>query len=177
MSEAAIGSPPPAPSRKGRGSAVISTSVRFVATHPATSIGVVLCLIVVASALFAPWLSPFDPNDQHIIDRMQPPNGTYLLGTDSFGRDVLSRILWGARISLLVAVTSIAAAIAIGGTIGMVSGYVGGRVDLLVMQTMDVLLSFPSLILGLIVVALLGPELVNLAFAIALTCPCDVVKL
>ena len=82
---------------------------------------------------------------------------------------MLSRILWGARISLLVAVTSIAAAIVVGGTIGMVSGYVGGRVDLFVMQTMDVLLSFPSLILGLIVVALLGPELINLVFAIALT--------
>ena len=128
-----------------------------------------LCVIVVAGALLAPWVAPFDPNDQNIIDRMQPPGGDYLFGTDSFGRDVLSRILWGARISLLVAVTSIAAAIAIGGTIGMVSGYIGGRFDLIVMQTMDVLLSFPSLILGLIVVALLGPDLINLVFAIALT--------
>ena len=142
---------------------------RFVAAYPATSIGAALCMIVVAGALLAPWLSPFDPNDQNIIDRLQPPGGDYLFGTDSFGRDVLSRILWGARISLLVAVTSIAAAIAIGGTIGMVSGYVGGRIDLLVMQTMDVMLSFPSLILGLIVVALLGPDLINLVFAIALT--------
>ena len=126
-------------------------------------------MIVVAGALLAPWVAPFDPNDQNIIDRMQPPGGDYLFGTDSFGRDVLSRIMWGARISLLVAVTSIAAAIAIGGTIGMVSGYIGGQFDLIVMQTMDVLLSFPSLILGLIVVALLGPDLINLVFAIALT--------
>jgi peptide/nickel transport system permease protein len=147
----------------------VTRLLRFVASHPATSIGAVLCGIVVAGALLAPWVAPFDPNDQNIIDRLQPPGGDYLLGTDSFGRDVLSRILWGARISLLVAMTSIAAAIAIGGIIGMISGYVGGRVDLLVMQSMDVMLSFPSLILGLIVVALLGPDLINLVFAIALT--------
>jgi peptide/nickel transport system permease protein len=145
------------------------TALRFVAEHPATSIGALLCIIVVAGALLAPWVAPFDPNDQNIIDRLQPPGGDYLFGTDSFGRDVLSRILWGARISLLVAVTSISAAIAVGGVIGMISGYVGGRIDLLVMQTMDVMLSFPSLILGLIVVALLGPDLINLVFAIALT--------
>ena len=138
-------------------------------SYPATAIGTLLCLIVVAGALLAPWIAPFDPNDQNVIDRLQPPGGDYLLGTDAFGRDVLSRVLWGARISLLVAVTSIAAAIAVGGTIGMVSGYVGGRFDLLVMQTMDVLLSFPSLILGLIVVALLGPDVINLVVAIALT--------
>jgi peptide/nickel transport system permease protein len=142
---------------------------RLMRAYPATSIGAALCLIVVCGAVFAPWLAPFDPNDQHIIDRLLPPGGDYLLGTDSFGRDVLSRILWGARISLVVSVASIAAAIAVGGTIGMVSGYVGGRVDLLVMQTMDVMLSFPSLILGLIVVALLGPDLINLIIAIALT--------
>jgi peptide/nickel transport system permease protein len=143
--------------------------LRFICNYPATSIGVVLCVIVVAGALFAPWLAPFDPNDQTIVDRMQPPSAQYLLGTDSYGRDVLSRILFGARISLLVAVASIGAALVIGGSIGLVSGYVGGRIDLFIMQVMDVLLSFPSLIMGLIVVALLGPDLVNLVFAIALT--------
>ncbi len=143
--------------------------IRFIRDHPATSIGVLLCVIVVAGAVFAPWLAPHDPNDQNIVDRMQPPSATYWLGTDSYGRDVLSRILFGARVSLVVAVASIGSALVIGGTIGLVSGYVGGRIDLFVMQVMDVLLSFPSLILGLIVVALLGPELVNLVFAIALT--------
>jgi peptide/nickel transport system permease protein len=143
--------------------------VRFVRSYPATSVGVVLCVIVVAGALFAPWLAPYDPNDQTIVDRLQPPSGDYLLGTDSYGRDVLSRILFGARVSLQVAVASISSALLVGGAIGLVSGYVGGRVDLFIMQVMDVLLSFPSLILGLIVVALLGPELLNLVFAIGLT--------
>jgi len=158
----------PTPSRKGR-RGLLSRPLRFITAYPATTIGAILCLIVVAGALLAPWVAPFDPSDQNVIDRLQPPSSTYIFGTDQFGRDVLSRILWGARISLLVAVTSIAAAIVVGGTVGMVSGYVGGQFDLITMQTMDVLLSFPSLILGLIVVALLGPDLINLIFAIALT--------
>ena len=137
--------------------------------YPIASIGALLCLLIVAGALFAPWLAPHDPLDQNIIERLAAPSAEFPFGTDAYGRDVLSRILWGARISLVVAVTSIAAAILVGGAIGMVSGYVGGRFDLVVMQAMDVLLSFPSLILGLIVVALLGPDLWNLVFAIALT--------
>lgn len=137
--------------------------------NPTTTIGVVLCVLIVVGAVFAPQLAPFDPIEQNIIDRLQPPGGDYLLGTDIYGRDVLSRILFGARISLIVAVASIGAAIVIGGAIGMISGYVGGRTDLFIMQVMDVLLSFPSLILGLIVVALLGPEMINLIIAIALT--------
>jgi peptide/nickel transport system permease protein len=156
---------PTAPSQRRRGKRVVA----FAIAYPATTIGAILCLLVLAGALLAPWLAPFEPNDQHIIDRLAPPGGDYLLGTDAYGRDVLSRILWGARISLAIAVSSITVAIVIGGTIGMVSGYVGGQIDLIVMQTMDVLLSFPSLILGLIVVALLGPDLINLVAAIALT--------
>ncbi len=137
--------------------------------NPTTLAGAVMCLIVLAAALLAPWISPYDPLDQNIIDRLQPPGGDYLFGTDIYGRDVLSRILWGARISLLVSVASIGVAILVGGTIGMVAGYVGGRIDLFIMQVMDIMLSFPSLILGLIVVALLGPDLINLIIAIALT--------
>jgi peptide/nickel transport system permease protein len=137
--------------------------------NPMTSIGALLCLIVVCGAVFAPWLATHDPVDQNILDQLKPPGGDYLLGTDNFGRDVFSRILFGARVSLIVAVLSIGFAMIVGGLIGMVSGYVGGRTDRLVMQVMDILLSFPSLILGLIVVALLGPDLENLVFAIALT--------
>lgn len=143
--------------------------MRRIAAYPIASIGALLCALIVAGAVLAPWLAPFDPLDQNIVDRLASPGGDYAFGTDAYGRDVLSRILWGARISLVVAVTSIAGAILVGGAIGMVSGYVGGRTDLLIMQAMDVLLSFPSLILGLIVVALLGPDLINLVLAIALT--------
>lgn len=142
---------------------------RAALSHPTVAAGALLCVLLVAAAVLAPALSPFDPYDQHIIDRLVPPDATYILGTDSFGRDVLSRLLWGSRSSLLVAASSTIVAVVVGGAIGMVSGYVGGRTDLLVMQVMDVLLSFPSLLLGLVVVALLGPDLKNLIGAIALT--------
>jgi peptide/nickel transport system permease protein len=131
--------------------------------------GLIVLAAIIIMAVFAPWLAPHDPVEQDIIARLQPPDAQYLLGTDMFGRDVLSRIIWGSQISLIVAFASIVVALAIGGTIGLVSGYVGGRFDLVVMQAMDVLLSFPSLIMGIIVVALLGPSLGNLVFAIALT--------
>ncbi|MBK1657017.1 ABC transporter permease [Paracraurococcus ruber] len=134
-----------------------------------TWIGGLLCLAVLLAALLAPWIAPFDPAEQSILDRLQPPGGDHWLGTDQFGRDILSRLLWGARISLTVSLGAIGLAMVVGGTIGLVSGYIGGRLDLFTMQVMDVLLSFPSLILGLIVVALLGPDLVNLVIAIALT--------
>jgi peptide/nickel transport system permease protein len=132
-------------------------------------VGAVLLVLIVLMAVLAPWLAPHDPAEQDIIARLQPPDAQYLLGTDAFGRDVLSRIIWGSQISLIVAFASIIVAMLIGGAIGLVSGYVGGRTDLLVMQAMDVLLSFPSLIMGIIVVAMLGPSLGNLVFAIALT--------
>lgn len=132
-------------------------------------VGAVLLVLIILMALLAPWVSPMDPSDQNIIARLAPPDSTYLLGTDAFGRDVLSRIIWGSQISLTVSFASILVAMAVGGAIGLVSGYVGGRTDLLIMQVMDVLLSFPSLIMGIIVVAMLGPSLANLVFAIALT--------
>lgn len=137
--------------------------------NPTTLVGAVICLAIMLAAVLAPWLAPYDPADQDIINRLQPPGEDYWLGTDQFGRDILSRLMWGGRISLTVSLGAIFAAMLIGGAIGLVSGYIGGKFDLFVMQVMDVLLSFPSLILGLIVVALLGPELVNLVVAIALT--------
>jgi peptide/nickel transport system permease protein len=141
---------------------------RFLA-NPTTGIGVILGVLIALSAILAPLLSPHDPIEQNVIEQLRPPSAEFPLGTDYFGRDVLSRILWGGRISLIVSLTAIAAAIVVGGAIGMISGYIGGRFDNFVMRVMDVLLSFPSLILGLIVVALLGPDLVNLVVAIGLT--------
>ncbi|MGG5818025.1 ABC transporter permease [Falsiroseomonas sp. HW251] len=138
-------------------------------SNPTTMVGLLICVAILLAAVLAPWLAPHDPAEQDILSRLQPPGGDYPLGTDQFGRDILSRLMWGARISLSVSLSAIAIAMVIGGAIGMVSGYIGGRFDLVTMQAMDVLLSFPSLILGLIVVALLGPDLVNLIVAIALT--------
>ena len=144
-------------------------AIKRATSNPTTTAGAIITLAIVAAALLAPLLAPYDPTEQDIIARLQGPSAEFLLGTDQFGRDILSRLMWGARISLTVSLGAIAVAIVIGGVIGMVSGYIGGSFDLIVMQAMDVLLSFPSLILGLIVVALLGPDLVNLVIAISLT--------
>jgi peptide/nickel transport system permease protein len=124
---------------------------------------------ICAMALLAPWIAGTDPLEQDIIAKLRPPSAEHWFGTDEFGRDVYARLVWGARISLSVSISAITLALVVGGTIGLVSGYVGGRFDMLVMQVMDILLSFPALILGLIIVALLGPSQANLIVAIALT--------
>ncbi len=147
----------------------LRAALRWIAGHPTASVGALICILIVFAAVAAPILSPADPIEQNIVDQLAPPSAEYPLGADNFGRDVLSRLLWGARFSLLVSFLSVSCAMLVGGTIGLVAGYVGGRTDVFVMQVMDVLLSLPSLILGLIVVALIGPSLGSLVFAIALT--------
>jgi peptide/nickel transport system permease protein len=132
-------------------------------------VGLGLFLLVVAMALAAPLIAPHDPLQQNILRRLQPPSATWWLGTDVYGRDILSRLIWGARISLMIGLFAIGIAMIIGSLIGIVAGYFGGRLDIVLMQAMDVLLAFPSLILGLIVVAMLGPTVTNLVIAIALT--------
>jgi peptide/nickel transport system permease protein len=132
-------------------------------------IGLAAFLIVVIIAILAPLLAPYDPTDQNILAKLRPPSAEHWLGTDSFGRDTLSRVLYGARISLVIGIASTIAAMVAGTAIGLLAGWHGGRVDTVTMQTMDVLLAFPSLILGLILVAMLGPSMVNIIIAIALT--------
>jgi len=138
-------------------------------TNKTSWVGLGLFALVCLLALAAPLIAPHDPLDQNILLRLRPPSAEYWLGTDAYGRDILSRILYGARISLVIGLVSITAALIIGTTIGLFAGYFGGRTDIIVMQTMDVLLAFPSLILGLIVVAMLGPSVTNLIIAITLT--------
>ena len=132
-------------------------------------IGLVIFLVIALMAIFAPWVTGQDPLEQDILVRLKPPTEAHLLGTDYFGRDIYSRIIYGARLSLLIGLTSTALAMVIGSAIGMIAGWYGGRIDTLVMQVMDILLAFPSLILGLIIVAMLGPSILNIVIAIALT--------
>ena len=146
-----------------------AATVKAFNTNKTSWIGLVVFLTVVVAALLAPVLAPFDPTEQNILEKLRSPSGEHWLGTDSFGRDTLSRLLYGARISLVIGFASTIAAMALGATIGMLAGWRGGRFDTVVMQAMDVLLAFPSLILGLIVVAMLGPSMFNIIIAIALT--------
>lgn len=138
-------------------------------TNKTSWIGLAIFLVVIALAIFGPALAPFDPTDQNILEKLRPPSAEHWLGTDSFGRDTLSRVLYGARISLVIGMVSTLAAMLVGSAIGMVAGWHGGRIDTVTMQAMDVLLAFPSLILGLILVAMLGPSMLNIIIAIALT--------
>ena len=132
-------------------------------------VGIGLLLVIVLAAVLAPWLAPHDPLQQNIAYRLEPPSGEFWLGTDSYGRDVLSRLIYGARVSLLVGFVAILIAMCIGSALGILAGYVGGLVDQLIMGLVDVLLSFPTLLLGLMVAAMLGASLENLIIAIAIT--------
>lgn len=138
-------------------------------TNKTSWVGLILFLSVCLLAIFAPLIAPHDPLAQNVFNRLKPPSAEHWLGTDFFGRDILSRILYGAQISLVIGLVAITSAMIIGTAIGLVAGYYGGCIDIIVMQTMDVLLAFPSLILGLIVVAMLGPSVTNLIIAISLT--------
>ncbi|BEG73084.1 ABC transporter permease [Achromobacter xylosoxidans] len=132
-------------------------------------VGIGLLLLIVLAAVLAPWLAPHDPLQQNIAYRLEPPSAEFWLGTDSYGRDVLSRLIYGARVSLLVGFVAILIAMCIGSALGILAGYIGGLVDQLVMGLVDVLLSFPTLLLGLMVAAMLGASLENLIIAIAIT--------
>ena len=137
--------------------------------HKMASCGAAIVVIVALSAIFAPWLSPHDPLEQDVLLRLATPSADFPLGNDSFGRDILSRILWGGRVSLYVSTVAVLIAIVVGGALGILAGYIGGLFDRIVMAAMDVLLSFPTLVMGLLVVAMLGPTVGNLILAITLT--------
>ena len=133
------------------------------------AIGLALALAMVLVALAAPWLAPYDPNAQDVLLKLEPPSAAHPFGTDDFGRDVLSRVIYGSRISLFVGAIATLAGVLAGTIVGVVSGYFGGLVDRVVTALTDVLLSFPQLIMGLILVAVLGASLTNLILAIAIT--------
>ncbi|HIC94191.1 MAG TPA: ABC transporter permease [Anaerolineae bacterium] len=131
-------------------------------------VGMVILAAFLLSAIFAPWLAPYDPVKQELVKRRQPPCREHLLGLDEVGRDILSRIIFGARTSLQVGVGSVSFAIVIGALTGAISGYLGGWVDNLVMRLMDILLAFPSMLLAIAIVSILGPGLMNMLYAIAI---------
>ncbi len=130
-------------------------------------LGMVLLGIFVFCALFAPWIAPYDPTAQDITRRREPPSREHPFGLDEVGRDLLSRVIYGARVSLYVGVASVSLAIIAGTLIGAISGYAGGWVDNVVMRIMDIMLAFPSLLLAIAIVAILGPGLLNMLYAIA----------
>jgi len=119
-----------------------------------------------AAAVLAPWVAPYDPAAQAWEQALRGPSAAHWLGTDEFGRDVLTRIIYGGRISLAVGFLAVAIAAGLGVPLGLLSGFVGGRVDVLVMRVMDVLLAFPAVLLALAIVGALGPGVRNAIIAV-----------
>jgi len=156
----------------GKGPSLISQRKRAWRTfsrNRSALVGLVLIVLIVLVAIFAPLLAPHNPIEQSTINRLKPPYGTYYLGRDDYGRDILSRIIYGTRVALTVGVLSVLLGGAIGTAIGTVAAFFGGKVDALLMRIVDILLSFPDLITGLLVAAVLGSGQRNLILAIGLT--------
>jgi len=128
--------------------------------------GAAVMVLAVLAALAAPLVAPYDPLAQNLGNALAPPGRTHLLGTDNVGRDVLSRVIWGTRISLLAGLVSVALAVLAGSLLGVLAGYCGGRVDGLVMRVMDAVLSFPPLVLALALGAVLGAGLTGVLLAL-----------
>jgi peptide/nickel transport system permease protein len=131
-------------------------------------IGGTLCLFWLLVALAAPWLAPYDPLAQDLAATLQPPSVVHLLGTDNFGRDILSRIIWGTRLDLQMGVFGVLFPFIIGTFIGAMSGYFGGFVDMVLMRLLDITISFPFFVLIIAIVATLGPGLGSFYIALAL---------
>ncbi len=139
---------------------------RFRRTRLPLVAGIVILLLALA-ALFAPWVAPFDPATPDYENVLSGPSLQHLCGTDAFGRDIFSRIVWGGRVSLSVGVLSVSLGGLAGVLIGLASGFFGGWVDAMLMRLMDVLLAFPGIVLAIGVVAVLGPGIDNVIYAIA----------
>jgi peptide/nickel transport system permease protein len=147
--------------------------LQFVVQQPLGAAGLAIIVLMAVCAIFAPWVAPYDPLAVDYGGMLAPPSAEHWLGTDSFGRDVLSRIIYGARTALAVGFLASLLGSTIGAVIGVVSAYFGGKTDLIVQRIMDVLLSFPIIILAITVVAVLGKNLVlgidvNLVIAIGI---------
>lgn len=129
--------------------------------------GMVIIGLFIFAAIFAPLLAPYDPTAQTILLRRQPPSRLHWMGLDEVGRDILSRIIYGARVSLQIGLLSVSMAIIVGAILGAIAGFAGGWIDNVIMRLMDILLAFPGLLLAIAVVSILGPGLMNMLYAIA----------
>ncbi len=130
--------------------------------------GLAIILVLVVAVAFTPLLAPGSPTDQSFIDKFQPPSGEHWLGTDEFGRDTFSRILYGSRVALWVGLAPVAVALVLGVAAGLAAGYYGGATDQIIMRVVDVVLAFPWLLLAIGIMAILGPGINNVIIAVAI---------
>lgn len=140
---------------------------RFIFNKKAV-LGLILLLLIGGAAIFAPYLTPHSPIEQNMLNRLQGPSRTHLLGTDHFGRDVFTRLIYGARISLRIGFLSVGIGMLFGCSLGIIAGYYGGKLDSVIMRLMDVMLSLPSFLLALAIIAALGTNIWNLMIALGI---------
>ncbi len=162
MAELAPAAPPTGHGRLG------ALSMRRLVRNSNLVVGAGIVALVIALAVFAGQVAPYSPIDQAFSDQLQAPSRTHLFGTDEFGRDIFSRVIYGARIALVIGVLADGISAGLGIVLGVVSGYFGGRIDAVIMRVVDVMLAFPYLLLAMIVVAILGPSLTNAMIAIGI---------
>lgn len=144
-------------------------SFKLLRSNPQLCFGTVIILLMVSSSLLAPWISPYDPTEVHVEKVLWPPCREHPFGTDELGRDVLSRLIWGGRISLAVGLIAVGIATVIGLLLGALAGYYGGWIDEVIMRFVDVMLCFPTFFLILAVIAFLEPSMSNIMVVIGLT--------
>ena len=138
--------------------------------NPLFLIGLGVVVLLVVAAVFAPWITPYPEDAKYSIkfaSKLKPPSMDHFFGTDALGRDIFTRVVFGARMSIKIGVTVLAIALVIGVPLGLVAGYFGGRIDDIIMRISDIFLAFPSLLLPLIIAAALGPSITNAMIAIA----------
>ena len=131
-------------------------------------VGLVVVALLVVAAAGAPWLAPADPAKQSLIEKRARPSEKFLLGADEFGRDILSRIIYGSRVALLVGLLSVAIALGLGLALGCLAGFAGGWIDVVIMRGVEILLAFPYLLLAIAVVSALGPGVLNTTIAVGI---------
>ena len=131
-------------------------------------VGLVVVALLAVAAAGAPWLAPADPAKQSLIEKRAQPSEKFLLGADEFGRDILSRIIYGSRVALLVGLLSVAIALGLGLVLGCLAGFAGGWIDVVVMRGVEILLAFPYLLLAIAVVSALGPGVLNTTIAVGI---------
>ena len=151
-----------------RADTLVGDALRRFRRNRLALIGLFIVALIVTSAALAPWLAPQDPAKQSLFEKRARPGGKYLLGADEFGRDILSRVIYGARVALVVGLVSVGIALSLGVVLGSMAGFLGGWVDGAIMRAVEVLLAFPYLLLAIAVVSALGPSALNTTIAVGI---------
>jgi len=142
-----------------------SEIVYHIRQNPATLLGLSIVALMVVLAIFAPWIAPYDPLEKHYDHVSEPPSSQFWMGTDQFGQDIFSRVVWAARLDLFIAATAVMISLVVGSLLGALSGYLGGWLDEILMRFMDILQAFPSLILAMGIAYALGPGVFTVIIA------------